>query len=238
MVRRAGAAVLNSKGIYNRCKLPRLTVEGDNQNEIEPGGEDITTTSCTIEWEKSRSKRNSKKQSLRPPKRLKRDLNSGPRIEGIFKRKEPGTLQEFNQHCKRLRPSFDPELECDKEVKQENSSMFDMASHQKYKNEFIHISLPTNLKAEATNNIKFGKPTTIQPTQPKPKQKRKSKLKPSYPAEVKKVNTIHNYFETSASPAKTKTKPNLDGGQDQSSSSSTPLKGDPAAQSAVRSEHL
>ena len=227
MVRRAGTAVLNSKGIYNRCKLPRLTVEGHNKTEIEPGGEDGNTTTSNIEWTKFRSKRQTKKQMDRPSKRQKMDPNPGPRTDGIMKRKQP-TLQEFNRECKKFRPSFDPELECGNETPK-----FDMASHPE--NKIVLIPLKSKPKAKATINILVGKPATFRPTQPKPKpkQKRKVKVKPSYPAEVNKENTILNYFKPSASPAETE--PNLDGGQDQSSTSSSPLKGDSVAQSAVQS---
>ena len=107
-----------------------------------------------------------------------------------------------------------------------------MASHPK--NKIVLIPLTTKLNAKEIQKIMFEKPvSTVLPTKPKPKQKRK--CKPSYPAEVSKGGTILNYFKPTASPAKTKTKPNLSGGQVQRSPSSSPLKRDPVAQSSVQS---
>ena len=68
MIRRAGGAILNSKGVYNRCHLPRLMVE-DNRKKEE--GQEVT--SSTVEWQERKKsvKRSDPMQPRRPSKKIK-----------------------------------------------------------------------------------------------------------------------------------------------------------------------
>ena len=123
LIRRQGeGTVLNSKGVFNRCSLPRLTVEGagtkeDKDSEEEGGG-------LELEFDKGEEITGSDtfhKKRFRPPnervckprKRIKIDKKTtkedNPRLEGLFKRKWP--LLEFENECKKIRPNFTPELE-------------------------------------------------------------------------------------------------------------------------------
>ena len=107
MIRRAGESVLNSKGVYNRCYLPRLVVEMD-RNKKKP--EQERTDQDSLEWEESRQKRQKEEPTRRPGKKMKMDptVKDNPRMEGIIKRRAADSLQEFQQECKRFRPEFDP----------------------------------------------------------------------------------------------------------------------------------
>ena len=123
LIRRAGEATLNSKGVYNRCALPRLVVECGKIKKQE----DSSKTN-NIDWvERGRpTKRTEVAENRKPNKKIKldREMTGGnlPRCEGIQKRKRPeaktpGSLEveEFNQQCKKLRPSFDPVEEYEQE---------------------------------------------------------------------------------------------------------------------------
>ena len=115
LIRRAGDATLNSKGVFNRCSLPRLTVEcGKRESKVNPSPVDATQ-----EWQRwKNSKRNNNDKNRRPSKKIKLDpKEDNPRYEGLTKRKPSsslGSLQQFQRECKRMRPDFEPELECDK----------------------------------------------------------------------------------------------------------------------------
>ena len=113
MIRRAGESVLNSKGVYNRCYLPRLVVEMDRNNK-KP--EQERTDQDSLEWEESRQKRQKEEPTRRPGKKMKMDptVKDNPRMEGITKRRAADSLQEFQQECKRFRPEFDPGEEAEK----------------------------------------------------------------------------------------------------------------------------
>ena len=116
-IRREGeACLLNSKGMYNRCSLPRLVVE-DDRNKEKPGA----GQACDIpeeDWRKLDSKRgpadNQKGIGGRRKKKLKLDDKSlkedNPRHEGLQKRKM-NLETEFERECKRLRPEFDIDRE-------------------------------------------------------------------------------------------------------------------------------
>ena len=120
--RQEEGTVLNSKGVFNRCSLPRLTVEGamkkdDKEEEGRSGlglefdkGDEITGSGI-LKQKRSRQP-NERTQKVR--KKLKIDEKTtkedNPRVEGIAKRRE-GPVQEFGNECKRIRPDFSPELE-------------------------------------------------------------------------------------------------------------------------------
>ena len=116
LIRRKGeGAVLNSKGVFNRCKLPRLTVE-DYDKEERPGGQ----RSDPAEEPHSQHRVSGKKRreagsrsSL--PKRIRMDPQTltadNPRQSGLAKRMFPETRVEFERECKKMRPEFDPEYE-------------------------------------------------------------------------------------------------------------------------------
>ena len=48
MIRRAVRSILNSKGVYNRCHLPRLMVEDNTKKK---DAEEKGDTSKTLEWQ-------------------------------------------------------------------------------------------------------------------------------------------------------------------------------------------
>ena len=120
--RQEEGTVLNSKGVFNRCSLPRLTVEGamkkDGKEEegrsglgLEFDKGDEITGSGILKQKRSRQP-NERTQKVR--KKLKIDEKTAkednPRVEGIAKRRG-GPVQEFGNECKRIRPDFSPELE-------------------------------------------------------------------------------------------------------------------------------
>ena len=117
-IRRKGeGAVLNSKGVFNRCKLPRLTVEKDESKEDRTGNQKSSFAEDGDSQHRSRlgQKRSTAVSRSSNPKRMRMDpqtlMEDNPRQAGIAKRKMPGTRMEFEKECKRLRPEFDPEYE-------------------------------------------------------------------------------------------------------------------------------
>ena len=85
MIRRAGGSILNSKGVYNRCHLPRLVVEDNRKNKE---GQEAPIN--TVVWQDKReyAKRNEPLQHKRQSKKIKIDKeNVNPRVEGLEKRK-------------------------------------------------------------------------------------------------------------------------------------------------------
>ena len=120
MIRRQGeGCILNSKGVYNRCSLPRLTVLDDRKDDKESA-----PTSSSLEFDSDRwlGTRGWDKKRLNQPdvqnrrrmKKLKLDHQAlsedNPRQEGLKKRKI--CLEtDHERECKRLRPEFEPEQE-------------------------------------------------------------------------------------------------------------------------------
>ena len=140
LIRRAGEATLNSKGVYNRCALPRLVVECGKSKKQEEGSK------CNnIDWveRKRTTKRTEKVEISKQNKKLKLDkeITGGrvPRYEGIQKRKRtetrnPGSLEveKFNQQCKKLRPSFDPAEEYEREMIRKTKSSLEEVSKENH----------------------------------------------------------------------------------------------------------
>ena len=119
MIRRLGEEnTLNSKGMFNRCSLPRLTVQDDRKGNQEAATKDNSLEfdsemwPGTVGWINKRSKQ----PGIHPRKRkkLKLDqqalLRDNPRQEGIEKRKVCFE-SDHERECKRLRPEFEPEDE-------------------------------------------------------------------------------------------------------------------------------
>ena len=114
-IRREGDVILNSKGVFNRCKLPRLTVEGGEKEEERKGRkeEGCQHEQLVEDWPGEKNRKRTMKNTRRPAKKVKIDLDyDSPRHQGLAKRKMPENLQQFENQCKKLRPSFDPETEC------------------------------------------------------------------------------------------------------------------------------
>ena len=115
LIRRAGESTLNSKGVFNRCSLPRLMVEC-GKKEVKANSSKDEPTPEWQSWKKP--KRINKDRNQRPSKkiRLEPKVNKldNPRYEGLVKRKPTvGSLEQFQRDCKRMRPEFEPELEFD-----------------------------------------------------------------------------------------------------------------------------
>ena len=190
LIRRAGESVLNSKGVYNRCYLPRLVVElnkNDQSLEKENAGE-----KC-LEWGESRWKRQKAEPTRRPGKRIKMDptRKDNPRCEGISKRRAVENQEEFQQECKRLRPEFDPGEEADR--------MFSYATKNSTtdKNPIIFFSLFSKSNKSLNNEIMFrssnNKPK-LTSSKPKPKKKFKD-----LQTGISSNPDIRNYFAQSSS---------------------------------------
>ena len=192
MIRRQGeGSVLNSKGVYNRCSLPRLTVIDERK-----GGEDKADTDESLElefdnqmWPRSGwSKKRLKQPDIhtrRERKKLKIDqvslIEDNPRSEGIEKRKM-NFETEHERECKRLRPEFEPEDELRKLT-------------EEMKPTTIQRSKPSKLFEIFTSQLLFPE-----------KMCKKSKVKPT-PRNKKSLTTvaakqgsdIRNYFQQNQS---------------------------------------
>ena len=102
---------MNSKGVFNRCSLPRLVVESGKRDKQANPSKDVEIP----EWQRWKNpKRNDNYKNLRPSKKIKLDpRGDNPRFEGLVKRKPAlDSLEEFQRECKRIRPDFEPEVEC------------------------------------------------------------------------------------------------------------------------------
>ena len=145
--RQEEGTVLNSKGVFNRCSLPRLTVEGAGMKEDrkEEGGgleqefDKEEEIAGNVTFQKKRF-RPPNERAFKPRKRIKIDKKTtkedNPRLEGLCKRKWP--VLEFENECKRIRPNFSPELElefgnktAEAETVQTSKKMFSIFSKPK-----------------------------------------------------------------------------------------------------------
>ena len=123
MIRRRGDKILNSKGMYNRCRLPRLMVEDQDQGRrIEE--EEFKTRrekqeeKINQEWSKIEvSSKRKPEENRKPAKKARTEsIEEGRNTEGKNKRKQYENREEFERICKRQRPNFDPESELEREV--------------------------------------------------------------------------------------------------------------------------
>ena len=176
MIRRAGEATLNSKGVYNRCYLPRLVVEcGKKENEKEPLHMDV-------QWQERKQPKRSEhsQRNRRPQKRMKIDIAvDSARQEGLQKRQAAiGSLDEFERECKRRRPDFDPS-------KEEDLWRGDQDNFQqsiKSKPQLIFFSIFTKENKKLNNDVMFR---SSRKSKVKPKPKSKTKTNSSQPGESK-----------------------------------------------------
>ena len=171
LIRRAGAAALNSKGVYNRCSLPRLAVECGNKTNKEQA--DNEKKEDTILWQyRKQPKRADVEHARRPRKKQRREKEEEEVvIQGVRKRKaaELKSLDEFNSDCKRMRPEFDPELECDNSSKNPDKKAAGSINLNTTKSKIIFFSVFSKSNKELNNQVMF-KPN-------KQQQKVKEKLK-------------------------------------------------------------
>ena len=155
LIRRAGAAALNSKGVYNRCSLPRLAVECDIKTSKENA--DKEKTADPIMWQnRKQHKRAEVEQARRPRKKQRVEKEEEVTLQGVRKRKaaELKSLDEFNSVCKKMRPEFDPEVECDKSSRnQDNRAAKNSISSTKSK--IIFFSVFSKSNKELNNQIMF-----------------------------------------------------------------------------------
>ena len=158
LIRRAGAAALNSKGVYNRCSLPRLAVEIENKTSKEQT--DKEKKPDPIMWQcKKRPKRADLEQARRPRKKQRVEKEGGElTIQGVRKRKaaELKSLDEFNSECKKMRPEFDPELECGNPSQNEDKeAVKNSIISTKSKNQIIFFSVFSKSNKELNNQVMF-----------------------------------------------------------------------------------
>ena len=164
LIRRQAGTVLNSKGVYNRCHLPRLTVENGTKKEEEAAGSSNIKDKSIEDWGQWQDKK-SKKRFTHPqretqvPKRIKLDQKQihleNPRLEGVSKRKNFQSKSEFVQNCKRFRPSFNPEEELEREKEFQNREpTTPRGSSKQQQISFFPIFTKTNQK------LKNEKPNT------------------------------------------------------------------------------
>ena len=158
LIRRAGAAALNSKGVYNRCSLPRLTVESGNKTGKEQT--DMEKRADPIIWQyRKQPKRAEIEQARRPRKKQRVEKEEEEvTIQGVRKRKaaELESLNEFNSVCKKIRPEFDPELECDNPSKiQDKAAAENSIISTKSKSKIIFFSVFSKSNKELNNQVMF-----------------------------------------------------------------------------------
>ena len=155
LIRRAGAAALNSKGVYNRCSLPRLAVECENKTSKEQTDEGKGADPIMWQYRKQ-PKRAVTEQARRPRKKQRIEKEEGEvTLQGLRKRKaeEIRSLDEFNSVCKKMRPEFDPELECDN--LQDKGTVRNSSISIKSKSKIIFFSVFTKTNKELNNQIMF-----------------------------------------------------------------------------------
>ena len=158
-IRRQGeACLLNSKGMYNRCSLPRLVVEDDWSKDKVAG--QACDNQVEEDWKKWKDKRDAQDShgGGRRRKKLKLDEESqkedNPRHQGLQKRK-PQFETEYERECKKLRPEFD----IDRELLFNNSpDELSTANHQKSYLIFLRKLNPTliNKKSQLQNQRKLN----------------------------------------------------------------------------------
>ena len=188
MIRRLGeGSTLNSKGVYNRCSLPRLTVIDDNENKKKAATEtnlefDNEKWPGTEGWVKKRFNQPDI-QNRGNPKRLKLDQQTlkedNPRQEGLEKRKIY-LRTDHERDCKRLRPEFEPEEELRKATEVERPNTIQICNPTTFFNIFMK---PTK---QLVSQKVFKKSENS-----KPKSKKK---KESLPTEAAQKD-IRNYFQ-------------------------------------------
>ena len=69
-IRREGDAILNSKGVFNRCKLPRLVVEGSEKEEERKERKDGDRHEQLVEnWPREQNRKRAMQNTRRAPRR-------------------------------------------------------------------------------------------------------------------------------------------------------------------------
>ena len=251
-IRREGDAILNSKGVFNRCKLPRLTVEGNDIEEGRKEKKDENQHENLVEdWPERENRKRGLQNVRRADKKAKMDKESdSPRHHGLIKRKLPENLQQFENECKRFRPSFDPEEECIG-LECGNSRLQAVSS----KEPIIFFSIFSKTNKKLNNEIMFRKPpkkipnfsSTLNSKKPNPKIQTKIKSKPKNKASnltnIQGQKGIRGYLEnvdklpgTSSGESETKlSEVGLGGGQWVTQPLNSPVTKDLLSTSAVSS---
>ena len=199
-IRREGEAILNSKGVFNRCKLPRLVVEGREKEEEWKEKKEDQHEHLVENWRKKESRKRTAQNFTRGAKKVKMDRdNDSPRHHGLVKRKMPETLEQFESQCKKLRPSFDPEEEC---IGLECGNSRSVSNYKP----IIFFSIFSKSNKKLNHEIMFKKPTKKGPifsstpnsTKPKPKIKTKKPKakKASNLTEIPGQKGIRGYLES------------------------------------------
>ena len=118
--------ILNSKGEYNRCRLPRLVIEHQEEEERcspEPTNEEVTEL-----WQyptnrkrgaEKRGRRRGRGETQTYSKKMKLETKHIARTEGIEKRKSYQNKRHFEADCKRMRPDFTQYFNEEEEEEQE-----------------------------------------------------------------------------------------------------------------------
>ena len=176
--REGECSLLNSKGMYNRCSLPRLVVEqqGDRNKDQQERTQDVN------EWPERSMKRCMPDSRGKERKRIKIDEESlkgeNPRQQGIEKRKSvsvPNT--ELERELKRLRPEFDIDREVNFICNQERIGALT-----------VENSKP-KLLFDIFNPLKVKPKVQVQPST-------KNNRKSSIPKSKKKAATLPNRKES------------------------------------------
>ena len=197
MIRRREGKILNSKGVYNRCKLPRLTLEDQpKQDRTE------TTmkfgTDVTLNWQKQgdrRKRKNETRQGQAKKVKIDMEVASQPRQEGYEKRKTYEDKNEFESLCKRMRPEFDPENEYENHL--EVSQAVREAKLPKSKsNPIIFFSIFSKSNKKLNHEVMFKPSAKLKSIQSKRKQKRKE---PSLTSLGGTNQSIKDYFKPGGS---------------------------------------
>ena len=162
----------------------------DRSDKEKDEEEEVKDWPSTEDYQK---KRQTQERAGRSSKRVKLGRETLPRLEGVQKRKGYITREtEFEKACKRLRPEFDPEVECDKHENQ------------------LKVVDTLAQKAEKTSNtiplfsiFCNSTPKNVQPKKSKPtaKIKRKVKTKQSLTTDASQARgrvDIRTYFSNSS----------------------------------------
>ena len=174
MIRRREGKILNSKGVFNRCRLPRLTLEDQPKQDRNEAVQNLGIND-TEEWHKQADRRKRKCETReRQAKKVKIDVEAAnqPRQEGYSKRKSYESKNEFEAVCKRLRPEFNPENEL--EAHQDAPAVGEAIKELKSNYEpIIFFSIFSKTNRKLNHEVMFKPSAKLKAIQSKRKQKKK-----------------------------------------------------------------
>ena len=200
MIRRREGRILNSKGVYNRCRLPRLTLEDQpkqDRNEEKQKFE-IPELENWQKQENRRKRKNDARQSQAKKAKIDPEVAKQPRQVGYKKRKSFENRNEFESVCKRLRPEFNPEEEYECQQQGVSQAVREAETLKSKSKPIIFFSVFSKTNKDLNNKVMFKPSAKLKAIQNQ--RKKKKKVEQSLTSKGGSNQSIKDYFKIIDSP--------------------------------------